>query len=298
MIQRGRPTRRPGYTFIELMMVVAIIALLVALLLGGINKVVQLQSRTETTSDIMQMAKSLQVAKIEYNHVEYLPSRLRLWKDSAKYTDPAADAVTKATANVLRSMFGKRIFHVANNVSNKFAGWGVPDGTELKGAECLVFYLGGMPDTVNKKCNGFSTDALDPTKVGGERKGPYYAFKSSRLVTGPSGTYFMYLDPYGSPYAYFGAYTAGEYAPTAIYGASQVNTDNSNLGLTDAYFDTASPKRWMSPNTFQIISAGRNKAFGSGGKVIVSTNSPGRTDEDSSDNLTNFSQTELGNPIE
>lgn len=293
---------RPGFTLIEILMVVAIIGVLVALFMGGVTKVMAVMQRTEVMSDITQMAQSLEQAKAGYNPnnpVSFFPSQLVLYNDISQYRSTTANAATKQTANVLRAMFGPRFISKGTQVSWDGTGT-LGNSVTLKGSECLVFYLGGMPSTSGgNKCIGFSVDPLNPTKPpssGSEdRKGPFFQFKSHRLAVGPSGKFFRYLDPYGTPYAYFGAYTANEYAPTAIYGATQTNTDNSDLGMTDAYHEGGSPKKWFNPNLYQIISAGKDKLLGLGGTLSASN---GSSEDAAKDNLANFSQTELGNPIE
>lgn len=335
MNQRRRPTRRTGYTFIELLMVVVIIAILAALLLGGINKVMAMQARTEVLSDITQMAQSLEQAKAQYGHVEHLPSCLVLHNDKTKYrnasSDPRLNGLIPGRTNVslrdatqrsmatLQAMFGRRLFQAkAPANGGELINWdgsgNLNNSTVLSGPECLVFYLGGMPDlTPNKpRCLGFSKDAQDPTGGTTDRIGPFFQFKPSRLVVRPGRAFFEYLDAYPNktgfprqPYAYFGAFGPNDYAPANVYrtnptasSATFTNTDNEVLGFANAYFETGtsgSSTRWLHPNKYQIISAGPDRAFGAGGPLLVTE---GSIDPLTKDNLANFSSSELSNPVE
>src|SRR5262249_12521300 len=135
--------------------------------------------------------------------------------DTSKYKNPAALATDPAymfstsqvaavqqTKTVFRYMFGRRFTE-----GGQLVAW-VPGGTgkyaEIWGSECLVFYLGGMPNA-GGGCRGLSDNPLDPTSTSWQNPiGPYYEFKNNRLVTGATGVYYEYYDPYGTKYAYFG----------------------------------------------------------------------------------------------
>lgn len=267
---------RAAFTMIELLIVVAIIAVLVALMTGGVMRVLALGQRTEVSSDIMKMDQSLKIAMQKYNGITFLPSQLRLRNSMSTYN--ASDSLDRQTLGALRAMFGKRF-----TSSTATLNWGVPDGTVLDGAECLVFYLGGMIE--GGRAVGFAADPQNPTAAtttttGKERIGPFFEFKTNRLSVRSGRSAPSYLDPYGTAYAYFGPLSANNY----------VDTD-AHMGVAP-YFDPGPPKNYLNPNTFQIVSAGPNRAFGAGGSWNPKT---GATDDATRDNLTNFSQSELGN---
>ena len=281
-------TKRAGFTMVELLMVVGIIAVVAALLVAGVSRVMQVQARTETQSDITQMTQALNAAKTSYGHIECLPSQLILYPNAAMYRS-GTDNLTKSTANVFRYMFGKRF--ISDSSENLNWGVTVPNtGLPIAGPEVLAFYLGGIPDTTSGpgtiRFLGFAKDVKNPTLSpnspdgkGRERTGPFFQYKTGRLVQNPNG-FVVYNDPYGTPYVFFGARTPNNYDPQTILGVSP-------------YFEGAN--KWLNPNSFQIISAGRNKAFGQGGQINPKTGvAPGVGDDD----LSNFSSSELGNPIE
>ncbi|MFM7149211.1 MAG: hypothetical protein ACKO23_05170, partial [Gemmataceae bacterium] len=156
---------------VELLMVVAIIAVVAALLVAGVSRVMQVQARTETQSDITQMTQALNAAKTAYGHIECVPSQLILFNNMANYSSPPALGTTpdekainagiiKRTANVLRYMFGKRLLSPDQAGTYAVVGW-IPGGStgvvKLTGPEVLVFYLGGMPNiSGGNSCLGFS----------------------------------------------------------------------------------------------------------------------------------------------
>jgi len=324
MLRNRSRVRRGAFTLIELMMVIAIIAVLVALLLAGVVRVFQLAQRTETKTDIDKMTSAFQTAMSEQNYraAKFLPSPIILINNTAVYRNPTmlanapysltgaqltyAQLLTVQTANTFRNMFGKRFIQSGGIVT--WTGKGQDDYKVLTHSECLVFYLGGMPvstGTANTTV-GFSRNPTDPTAAGGERIGPFYEFRSGRLVVGPSGAGFQYLDPYNKPYIYFGPAGVNRYFDPAgsalaetIVPASGGNPavvfypyyDSNQTGV--AVVPPPNNARFLAPNGFQLISAGKDNDYGPGGPWNPLTGSGGgRT----ADNLSNFSQLALGDP--
>lgn len=281
--------RREGFTAVELLVVIAIIIILMSLLLAGVNRVFIMQSRTETASEITKMSQSLEAAKAAYGNAAHLPSRLILHNDVSRYSSATATALEKQSANVLRYMFGRRFLtHGTPTWSSTGAS------VTLEGPEVLVFYLGGMPDATGR-LTGFSKDPRNPTAAaataGEDRLGPFYQFKSTRLVRQANG-YLRYLDPYGTPYVFFGALSPNNYDSTET--VTVVNTKGVQSTVSPYFEFGSSPTRWLNPDTFQIVSAGRDGLFGPGGGWDPRRGTTGSGEDD----LANFSQTELGNPQE
>jgi type II secretory pathway pseudopilin PulG len=169
----------------------------------------------------------------------------------------------------------------------------------LEGEQCLVFFLGGIPGSGT--VNGFSTDQSNParhrlafpnlalTNNADDRLPPFFDFKSNRLVSlsqwifnqggNPAGfsDFYAYLDGYGkTPYAYFSSYK----------GANGYNRYYTLLGVSDCQSlgvwpyaqsgvypgpatQTLPTPVYLNSQSFQIISAGKNSAFGSGTVIIT-----------------------------
>src|SRR5262249_12391166 len=168
-------------------------------------------------------------------------------------------------------------------------GWGATAGTGtiLEGQQCLVFFLQGPGG------KGFSANPKDPTDASTNRLGPFFEFKSNRLVTTPStssAAFPAYADPFGKgvPYAYFSSGNKrndyDRYGPAPAYAVPfstatiRVLSDCSSLPGTpfpyaEAWNTTYTGRKFMNPEKFQIISAGPGGQFGGG--TVASSASAG-----------------------
>lgn len=211
-------------------------------------------------------------------------------------------------------------------VSGFFSGV-VPPGAAantyiLEGQEVLVYFLGGMrygdltgqADASSRtSARGFSTNkalpcAMPPIGGNSQRLGPYLEFQEDRVnyssfnqparrwnaipggsAPGGIGYFPVYLDRFDMPFAYF-----------AARGGMQNNylpIDCANLmgGVFVPYFQTQSAVGastvtvFHKPDTFQIISAGRDQLFGSGGRYDRNNPEAGLANSADYDNITNVS---------
>jgi prepilin-type N-terminal cleavage/methylation domain-containing protein len=338
---------RVAYTLIELLVVIAIIAVLMGLLMSGVMAVTQAKTRSGNMYDLGKMNEAVGAATQKYGNCKTLPGQIVLYNNIDKYRNPTKYGIQPGTyeyvvnqrsRDVLRRMFGSRFVTNATTVN-----W---DGSSplndnpilLEGQQCLVFYLGGMPQAATAgnayRMIGFSPNPLDPTAApvaGEERIGSFYEFESNRLVpmatrtfaptannpclTLANGPQFLaYQDRYGIPYAYFGG-TGGSntyvsFCPSlpCPNNPPQATPTATNAGGPLAYKEVFSPARWTRPDTWQIISAGKDKQFGLGGTAFpAGANAPpnpadlwdptkGSTDGYARDDQSSFSSTALGAP--
>ncbi len=301
-MRRGRankPARR-GFTLVELLVVIAIITILMSLLLAAVMRSVIKTEEVKSRNDISQLSQAIESFKTKF-HVEQPPSRLVLANSKAGYFK--ADGVTPIDAVHGDSWnYLNRVWPRLNWASG--INWGGTNGQNLEGEQCLVFFLGGIPS--GGACTGFSTNPANPTAAGGDRI-TFYDFPVNRLTAGPGG-YLVYLDPYKKmPYAYFSAYkTANGYNryATAPFTAAKGDCPSLNVApYAEGWNGSATagaPVNYLNPNSYQIISAGRDKTFGSG-TVSPSTTwtfkAPGSfASPPGSDDMANFHDRFLGIP--
>src|SRR5262249_35489769 len=148
---RGRGQRQ-GFTLVEIMIVITIIAVMAALLLAGGSAVQRKLKQTKTQYEITKVDQSLKGAESKYQGTpKVLPGRLLLYNNVAIYGNTpqqarmnypgivqAADVTPLAGPNdftrsaaVLRSMFGTRLIppYDPKNPSQLVAWDGARTGT-------------------------------------------------------------------------------------------------------------------------------------------------------------------------
>jgi general secretion pathway protein G len=250
---------RRGFTLVELLMVIVVIALLAALLLPAIGAAVRNANNARVSAEINQMVQALNDFKVKYG--DFPPSRIIL-SETGNYNSTALSGLSPQTTNAVdqtttaltaRSLSFLRKFWPRFQTSTTaavypntpgffpdFNGNGTQDQTPiiLSGDECLVFFLGGIPSLAANNTygvNGLNRDPtnpfLPPTVINGtqtlsftNRQPPFFEFASSRLADTDGDGYPSYYDSLGTkrPYAYFSAYGSNAYDP------NDVNFDTSN----------------------------------------------------------------------
>jgi general secretion pathway protein G len=294
---------RRGFTLVELLVVFAIISVLVSLISAAVWKSMIMASRVRARSEISQLAVALENFKAKYGF--YPPSRLMLLESLSFYpSNPPPGSLASDSIEFLLRMFPKASTAWSNtnpangpvgiNWSGR-AGYNGPNPSAfppiLEGDQCLVFFLGGIPDNFSgsTNCTGFSTNPFDPSfhiRNGGDTLPPFFEFDSSRLVP-PHGQMtvhrpfsYSYFDTYRQrPYAYFSSGKSrnnynryfGTYHNSDC--ASLLVIPNSPLsgsvwpyaeGTSTAGPLTPSTLSYLNPSSFQILTAGADGLFGTG----------------------------------
>lgn len=218
---------------------------------------------------------------------------------------------------IIRRIWPQFDFGMARDLNND--GDSTDGPIVLNASQCLVFFLGGGRDAAGGLV-GFAKNPTNPFATGGGREGPFFEFKLDRVV-GAAGTYPGYLDPLPGqtrPYLFFSSYEGRGYQPLGADGRPGVaGVDDDGNGSTDfldsptntifdplevgfAGSDDESPVGGPSsvylaavsgavstphkPQSFQIISAGNDTKYGTGGlfegnkqKASLATRRPAST---------------------
>jgi prepilin-type N-terminal cleavage/methylation domain-containing protein len=276
---------RQGFTLVELIVVILIILVLMAIIGGGVLNFISMGPKLQTTNDIRQLAVALEAFKLKYKM--YPPSRIFL---SNNPNDFGASAFGQASQVYLSAIWGRLQWPTGPTAAAQWqaAGidWsggkgGIPaGGIILEGDQCLVYFLAGpsvgLAGGVQQVGIGWSTNPQNPTQLTGDRVGPFFeGFTADRLVCIPhagsaqaQNAFPSFLDAYAIPsqrnvYAFF---SSGRSSNNYSADCPSLMSCISGQAVMPYYQLTSGQKRYYNPNTYQIISAGKDFAFGPGGQ--------------------------------
>jgi len=333
------PDHRSGFSLIELIVVILVIAILLAMLLPAIGNIRRTARSAQVVVDIKNLEAGIANFKLKYG-IEP-PSSFVICERASDWTSPPsalASKIRESTA-IIRELWPD--FDFTYSAGTPSGGTDFPaagqldingnktidDPIVLNGAECLVFFLGGIcataheenKDNVNpivdftgtqqpesREINvwgptGFSANPRFPFKRGGQnRVGPFFEFPSDRLksntIASTSGSVMpTYIDPHPgqtAPYLYASSRNGRGYPMrTPASGIDSGNPDFLPVSLITYYQQgTMLP---YSPKGFQIISPGADGIYGPGGSYKSGQTLSGNRNEER-DNITNFS----GGPLQ
>ena len=294
---------RKAFTLVELLVVMAIIAILSGLGARVAYKAMITAKNTAIRMEIGQLDAALKAYKEKFG--EYPP-------------DGLGNAATNGTATIMQHI--SRAFPRCTNF---------PTGQQLLGITpqtALAFWLGGLPDA-NGVPNGFSADPTNPFdidasgNIGGlktpARIKPFYEFDTAQLAygtvsTGTSTTYcFWPKQAIGNKTTgaviYFraenGGYSSYNGTPSGGTKSQQDVGCNSNVPPYPGFVFPAVDSRiagttpvWINATSCQIFSAGLDTQYGA---LSVPLQFPAGTNyqPQTYDDVTNFSTSTLKNSI-
>lgn len=233
--------QRGGFTLVEIIIVILIILILLGFLLPAISGGNRSARVATVVAEIKNLEKAIADFKLKYG-VEP-PSRFILHEDAAGWADTGQ--LTRESRAFIRQVWPQFDFTYANTptpgtLDINGNGSIESDGIVLIGAECLVFFLGGVCATEDASGNslvdangspngsgviakwvplGFSTNPERPFARGGTRVGPFFEFDSGRLVNVLNSSFPEYLDTIpgqNRPYLFASSYGGRGYKTEVV----------------------------------------------------------------------------------
>lgn len=278
----NRRTPRSGFTLLELLIVIAIIAILVSLLtvaIVGARKRVQLAA---VSAEITQLDQAIASFKARFG------------------IEPPSSLTIPTSATGWSPEDRQKVLRVWDQFDFATLG-GFPGGyptaaVHLNGAECLVFFLGGVNTgtPTAPALTGFSKNPRTPwNKDGANRDTPFYdGFDASRLADVDNDSALEFLDSLPgqtAPFLYLSS--QGKSYRKANNPAAWDDYDvygmNDAKDLKGCYLqaDGKTPER---ASGYQIISPGSDASYGTGGIYKDDGAELTGAREAEADNITNF----------
>ena len=315
-------SRRPaGFTLVELLVVISIIAVLAALTTAAVQKVREVGKRTQAKVEIDQISMALDTIKSNFRvrdiachgSIDTTNYYFKLCKDYAN--DGGVDRRLSYEYGVLKQMFPAAALASTDDgwvstMSTDGVGNGLPDGVFLDSSHLLAFWLGGYYRDTSLSgtssyvfTSGFNSDARFPFRSAGTpgaKKGPYLDIPAARQsVLSNTLTYGLtcprYMDPWGTPYCFFGTENGRD------NNYASVDRFDWNGTRCLPLLTKASPATYANQKSFQVFSAGKNKTFAfatsqSGAQSWVPGANPFILNGQGAENFANFHPTILSAP--
>ncbi len=271
-IQSEQQGKRAGFTLIELLVVISIIALLSALLMGGIQAARLAVANAKASNELSSISTALAQFHSEFG--QYPPSSIVLYETAADWSTDIR------STSLIRKFWPDFNFGLDRDINGD---GDTTDTLTLDGRECLVFFTGGMGK--GGGAIGFAKNPSNPfSRTGNNRIGPFHEFVANRFVDTDSDKMPEYLDTYSgqiTPILYLSSYDGRGYrdADVTPFLANGVYLQGSATGSA-----------WKS-KTYQLISPGQDTIYGTGG--WYDPDGDGAISEDDKDNITNFTSGKL-----
>lgn len=317
--QVGRAAGRRAFSLIELMVVIVIIGVLMSLLLVGVRGAMVTARNATVVVEFQQIDKAMVDFKSKYGTEP--PSRILLCEDGLDWTTLSGTLPTGFVAAdvprsraLLRQIWPDFSFDATTDYDINDDG-DTTDLIGLTGSECLVFFLGGVPDYTGAtdapwKPLGFSANPQFPLLRTGARVGPFFEFQVSRLMNVEGSTDTERMPEYRdglpgqrNPILFATSYGGKGYRDADIRLTAQPTYDayatlptgfayvyRRYSGAYPATVPNFTAAEAFNPKTYQLVSPGADGEYGWGGVLNTAMEmvEPRAERYFERDNITNF----------
>ncbi|MGO8690389.1 MAG: type II secretion system protein [Thermoguttaceae bacterium] len=276
------PRARPGFTLVELLVVITIIAVLTGLITAAAIMARKTAMSARMKIETSQMDQALNAFKEQFG------------------ADPPDGTNLAALQQFLANAFPRQ---TAVNPSNISLPWTPPGcSVALSPSTALSIWLGGLQYTSGNAPTGysanqpagFSNNPLNPFDNNASRTGPFFNFDTSRLTNGTAGTTGYVYFPNNGLSANSGASSTAPNSPYYYYCAQNGTYTTTGSGPQPYMFNASAPGfanlggTYVNPNSFQILCPGLDGVYGTSNLYPPTFGGSSPASASQLDDITNF----------